>query len=178
MGIVALLLCYFFVNRLGRRNSLMCSFGLSIFCGILSALLENWGRYDISHWVNFVAIGISYSSLCIFFVYLPEIFPTSVRVSGIGVVSVISRGGGILAPQLVHMARSPNTWYIAYLIFIVLSIIAFFATIFLPETAKYSLPNNVADATLASKHPDRNLAIKSLIIRTLFVGNTVGSHTV
>ena len=113
VGIVAMMLCYFFVSRLGRRSSLMCSFGFSILCGLLSALLENWERYDISHWVNFVAMGVSNGSLCIFLLYLPELFPTSVRVSGIGVVSFISRGGGILAPQLVHMARSPNTWYIA-----------------------------------------------------------------
>ena len=148
----------------------MCCFGASIVCAILSVILENWERYDISQWVNFVGMGISISSLCIFCVYVPEIFPTTVRVNGIGAVFSIARGGSILAPLVVHIGRSPNTWYIAYLIFIVLTILALLATIFLPETAKYSLPNNVSDAKVASKNPDRNLAIKSLIIRTLFVG--------
>ena len=168
-GILTMFFCYFFMNRFGRRSTLMSFFGMSIICAILAALLDNWERYDISQWVNFVAIAISIGSSCIFFAYLPEIIPTTVRVNGIGFVSVISRGGGILAPLLLHMARSESTWYIAYLVFAVFSTLALLATMFLPETAKYSLPNNVHDATIASKQPNRNLAIKSLVMRTLSV---------
>ena len=165
-----ILLSYFFLDRFGRRSSLIAAFGLLISTSILAVLLDHWSLFDISLWINFCSLGTSIGLLGIFFTFVPEIFPTTVRVNGLGFVSVIGRSGGIVAPFILHSSKSGGPWYIAYLIFAIFGVLALLSALFLPETAKYSLPQNVAEASKASQNSDRNLAIKSLIMGTMFVG--------
>ena len=165
-----ILLSYFFLDRFGRRSSLIAAFGLLISTTILAVLLDHWLLFDISLWINYCSMGTSFGLLGIFLTFVPEIFPTTVRVNGLGFVSVIGRTGGIVAPFILQSSRSGGPWYIAYLIFAIFGVLGLLSALFLPETAKYSLPQNVAEASKASQHSDRNLAIKSLVMGTMFVG--------
>jgi len=83
------------------------------------------------------------SSFAVVYIHSGEIFPTTVRNSGMGLVSVAARVGGIMAPFIVSLGE-----VIPYLQFTVLGIMSLTAGMLnmkLPETAGRQLPDKVND---------------------------------
>lgn len=93
-------------------------------------VLANIGKFGLT-----AAFAIEY-------LYAAEIFPTELRGSGIGSSSMFSRFGGILAPIIGGYLGGINL-IIPIIIFTVLSFLAGFVTLFLPETKGRILPDTV-----------------------------------
>ena len=83
------------------------------------------------------------SSFSVVYIHSAEIFPTTVRNSGMGLVSVAARVGGIMAPFIVSLGE-----FIPQLQFTVLGLMSLLAGLLnlrLPETAGRQLPDTIQD---------------------------------
>ena len=79
---------------------------------------------QIARYISF--FGRSVISLCfaMVYIYAGEIFPTSVRNSGVGLSSMGGRVGGMIAPQVAKLALAPiSILWLPGIIFGVLTII-------------------------------------------------------
>ena len=77
------------------------------------------------------------------YIHSGEIFPTTVRNSGMGLVSVAARVGGIMAPFIVSLGE-----FIPHLQFTVLGLMSLMGGLLnlrLPETAGRQLPDTITD---------------------------------
>ena len=70
-------------------------------------------------------------------------FPTSVRSTALGVCSLFSRVGGILAPLITNSNIAADY---SLIIFGFCGVFAGFAAFFLPETKGKNLPESIAEA--------------------------------
>ncbi|XP_072941945.1 organic anion transporter 3-like [Epargyreus clarus] len=87
-----------------------------------------------------------FMSFIIVFLYSVELFPTSIRNSVLGFLSVISRIGQIVAPQVNVLSESASG--------IIYGVMAIFGTMvcyFLPETKNTELPSSLNDSKSLSR---------------------------
>ena len=77
------------------------------------------------------------------YIHSNELFPTSIRNSGMGLVAVASRIGGILAPYVVCLKDViPNLHFI---IFGLMGLTSGLCTLYLPDTKDLPLPGTIQD---------------------------------
>ncbi|XP_045609975.2 solute carrier family 22 member 15-like isoform X1 [Procambarus clarkii] len=130
------------IDRIGRRLTL-CGFmmigGSACLCiqflptsfSNVKTLLALCGKLSIS------------ASFSVCYIHSAEIFPTAIRNSGMGIVSVAARVGGMLAPLILMLGDIlPNLQFTA------LGIMTFVAGVLnlkLPETLGQPMPESVAD---------------------------------
>ncbi|KAG1687426.1 Solute carrier family 22 member 15-like [Nymphon striatum] len=152
--IPAVLIQAYFINRIGRRH-LLCIF---LVCGGISCLLIQFlpsGYYSIYLKTGLALLGklCSAGEFGVIYIYSAELFPTSIRNSGLGMVSVASRIGGILAPFIVLLGN-----YVADIHFTIFGLMAFTAGILnlcLPETNKRPLPDSIDKFLLMEKYSNK-----------------------
>lgn len=76
-------------------------------------------------------------------IFSAEIFPTAIRNSGMGVVSVAARVGGILSPIILMLGDIlPN---LHFTILGIMTLLAGFLNLKLPETLGQPMPETIAD---------------------------------
>ncbi|CAL1539490.1 unnamed protein product [Lymnaea stagnalis] len=89
------------------------------------------------------------------FLWLTELFPTSIRSSGLGVSSSFARGGAMLAPYIVlwgSMITEHNMGgALPFIVVCAASVLAFLFNLSLPETNQEELPATIADAKVFGK---------------------------
>jgi len=83
------------------------------------------------------------ASFAVVYIHSSEIFPTSLRPSAMGLVTVGARLGGILAPYIVMLGDDHEN--LQFTVFGMLSLAAGLANLKLPETLGRPLPDTVAD---------------------------------
>ncbi|XP_070134312.1 organic cation transporter protein [Drosophila bipectinata] len=142
VGIPGTCLCVVMTKFLGRRLTLILSNSLSAVGLMLLVFLTK--QSDVVQ-VSCAIVGLFGASITFPNVYLygGELFPTVVRSNGMGLCSMLGRGGSILAPLICELARF-GTW-ITPLIFGIFSIMAVIGTFFLPETRGLPLPETLED---------------------------------
>merc|ERR1712228_704712 len=87
-------------------------------------------------------LGIS-SSFSVIYIHSNELFPTTIRNSGMGLVAVAARIGGILAPYIVCLKDViPNLHFI---IFGLMGLTSGLCTLYLPDTKDVPLPGTIQD---------------------------------
>uniref|UniRef100_A0A0E0KUZ6 Major facilitator superfamily (MFS) profile domain-containing protein n=1 Tax=Oryza punctata TaxID=4537 RepID=A0A0E0KUZ6_ORYPU len=121
------------VDRIGRRLSMASMLFTS--CVFLFPLI--FSRTDILTRVSLFGARLCISaSFTIVYIYAPEIYPTSVRTTGIGVASSVGRIGGILCPlvavALVHSCQQTT----AILLFELVIFLSGLAVSFFPFETK------------------------------------------
>ena len=87
-------------------------------------------------------LGIS-SSYAIIYIHSNELFPTSIRNSGMGLVSVSARIGGILAPYIVCLKDVVSNLH--FILFGSLALTSGLCTLLLPDTKDLPLPGTIQD---------------------------------
>ncbi|GMH36295.1 hypothetical protein BSKO_04163 [Bryopsis sp. KO-2023] len=97
----------FALERAGRKWSIACGF-LAAALAMSPLLIEG---QDPTAFLFFTRLSVSFVFATIF-VYTPEIYPTSVRAMGMGIASLFSRAGGLMAPfvsqQVLHSGGLGN----------------------------------------------------------------------
>lgn len=88
-----------------------------------------------------MGISMSYATV---YIYAGEIYPTKVRNLGIGVCSMMSRVGSMIAPFVTRLAIIQP--YLPPLIFGLMPLIATTMCFFLPETQGCKLPDTIEEA--------------------------------
>ncbi|KAK4305397.1 hypothetical protein Pmani_022711 [Petrolisthes manimaculis] len=137
-GIIAISI----IDKLGRRVTL-CGFMLVGGMACLSIQFIPQRFVMVSTGLALCGkLGISASfSAC--YIHSGEIFPTAIRNSGMGLVSVAARVGGMLAPFILMLGDViPNLQFSALGL---LTLMAAFLNMKLPETQGHPMPDTVAD---------------------------------
>jgi len=143
--IPAVLLAYFAIEQRGRKLAIVGFMSLSGIASLLVLMFS--GSTTSANQVGMLfgllgkmCIGASFK---IANIISGEIFPTSMRTSGLGVVSAMGRVGSTLSPFIVMVGEScPG---LEFVIFAFLGISGGFLSLQLPETRGKKLPCTVAD---------------------------------
>ncbi|GMT35273.1 hypothetical protein PFISCL1PPCAC_26570, partial [Pristionchus fissidentatus] len=99
------------LNMLPRRHVMSLSMGVAGVTFVILAFLEAGGIASTIFWtLGKLAISIVYLGV---YVVGSEVFPTSVRNSALGICSVISRLGGVLAPAVKSLNQKNPLYPIA-----------------------------------------------------------------
>ncbi|KAJ0021582.1 hypothetical protein Pint_32418 [Pistacia integerrima] len=141
-----LLLSAAIVDKLGRKLSMSAMFFCC--CAILLPLLFQQSEGLTTILLFGARICIS-GTFTIVFIYAPEIYPTSVRTTGVGVASSIGRIGGMVCPlvavALVHGCHQTA----AIVLFEIVIFLSAIATLLFPlETKGRELIDSVASSKL------------------------------
>jgi hypothetical protein len=119
-------------TRLGRKYSYMIFTGLTSLCVLLIPLLNKRsaiGTVIVSQFGKFAISG----SISITWIYISELFPTSIRSSANGFAVAISRIGAILAP-VIDANVQEEYLSITFYVYAFLALSVLLLTLFLPET--------------------------------------------
>lgn len=80
----------------------------------------------------------------VIYVYAPELYPTEVRSTGLGLGSMAARIGGVAAPQIIPLQeRYP---WLPYTIFGIVTLTAGIAALWLPETFQQPIHQTLPEA--------------------------------
>ncbi|XP_065185694.1 solute carrier family 22 member 1-like [Sycon ciliatum] len=153
----ALLIAIVVLKYIGRRTFIFWTMVMTtVFC-TLSSFIAKWStqvngndsthmKETIANWQLAVSICGKFSSSAVFsilYTYLPELLPTPVRTSGLGVCVVVSRLGAIISPFVLAWGhRHPMA---PYLLFSICGAIACAGIYRLPETKDRDLPETLQD---------------------------------
>ncbi|XP_041045235.1 solute carrier family 22 member 13b [Carcharodon carcharias] len=134
--------CIWLLNKFGRKK---CQGGFLLLCGISCLLMLAFPegmQIGVTILAVFAKLGIS-CSFSTAYVYSAELFPTVVRQTGIGLVSMSARIGGIITPMIALLQQDypalPMALYGTALI--VLSALC----ALLPETVNKELPDQTRE---------------------------------
>ncbi|CAH1796652.1 unnamed protein product [Owenia fusiformis] len=143
----AYILCIILLQTFGRRWPLcifLCTCGVALIACAFTP--DKVNGYDLGWLLILLTMigkfGIT-GSFGTVFLYAPELYPTNIRNSGMGVASVAARIGGILAPYSAYVMKF-LPWFPPTL-FGVMSIVAGLLTLLLPETLNRPLPQSIEE---------------------------------
>lgn len=142
--------CRLVLDRFGRKYPLVCSITATAIAIYLIPV-----HFESHPWVSiFVYFGAKYSiaiAQLISMIFTSELYPTPMRSTGVGLSIAIARLGGVLAPQINVLSSTLGSIYIPFVIFSVMSLVAAFFCLFLPETLHKKLPENIKEAKALNK---------------------------
>ncbi|OWR55596.1 solute carrier family 22 member 21 like protein [Danaus plexippus plexippus] len=146
--IPANIVCFLVLDRFGRKKVLIITYVLSAcLCIGLSFLPKD------QKWLSLVlylsgkfSITVSYSSV---YIYVSEVFPTSVRQSLLAVCSSLGRVGSTLAPLTPLLTLYYHN--LPAIFFGSMALAASLLVFTLPETINVALPDTIEEAEMISK---------------------------
>ncbi|EDW10447.1 organic cation transporter protein [Drosophila mojavensis] len=149
LGIPGTLLCVVMTKYLGRKLTMMITNAISAI-GLLALAFLTHADEKIQ--VVCATLGLFGASITFPNAYLwgGEVFPTVVRANGLGLCSMVGRGGSLIAPLICELALI-RAW-ITPLIFGLFSVSGVLVSFCLPETRGVQLPATFEDSEVREKH--------------------------
>ncbi len=119
-------------TRLARKGSFILMMILTIICVIPIPIILNYSAIATVFIAQFGKFSIS-GAVAVSWIFVPELFPTSIRSSANGFFIAFSRIGAIVAP-IINTSISSN--YLPYTFYVSagLAVVVVFLSLFLPET--------------------------------------------
>jgi len=143
--IPGLLLTILIVDRIGRKMTMVLEFGAS--GAIIFAFYICLPR-TLQTILMFALRGLITGAFQVIYIYTPEVYPTPLRSSGLGICSAVARIGGMITPYVaVVLSRQSITGaLVALSIYGVSSVFAAVCSFLLPiETAGRPLQDSLED---------------------------------
>ena len=139
------------IDRIGRRRTIGFFFGVNcVACGVLAAGATTGaaglGALTVAAVLGRGAMDGAFAST---YVYTPEVYPTTVRSTGVGMASSVGRVAGTLTPFLTNYLGDPETGNVGLpvLVFSAVSAMACVLTFLLPfETCGGQLQSSAKHA--------------------------------
>ncbi|XP_036908868.1 solute carrier family 22 member 6 [Sturnira hondurensis] len=138
----AKLVCFLVINSLGRRPTQMASLLLAGICILANGVVPQ-DQSIIRTSLSVLGKGCLASSFTCIFLYTEELYPTTIRQTGLGMGSTMARVGSIVSPLVTMMGELYRP--MPLFIFGTVPVVASAATAFLPETLGRPLLDTVQD---------------------------------
>src|SRR5262249_19754069 len=135
--------------RLARKGSFILMTSLTIICVVLIPIIIHYSSGATVFIAQFGKYSIS-GAVAVSWIFVPELFPTSIRSSANGFFIAFSRMGAIVAPII---DTSISTDYLPYTFYVSagLAVIVVLLSLILPETKDKSM-ENVQDYTINARN--------------------------
>ncbi|BDB98430.1 MFS transporter [Saccharolobus caldissimus] len=137
-AIIGYIIAEFFIDSLGRRVVLLVGLGSMALLLILGGLIKVTGTLLVPYFMSFVALEQWAGAVTLF--YPTELFPTSVRSSGQGFATSVSRIGAVLGVTYFPTMTKLLGFSASLLVFGIICTLAFIISLLMAkETKKKSL---------------------------------------
>ncbi|KAK9884743.1 hypothetical protein WA026_007591 [Henosepilachna vigintioctopunctata] len=154
-------ICLYMVNKFGRRNTIAFWTGINAIC-FLAIIIFPKGAYP-HDWQRmlFAGIGIIGLSvtLCGIYLFTGELLPTVLRNTGLGLCSVCTRIGSMLAPVIVSLHDTAP--FLPLLLLGIFNIVEMLLILILPETKGKHLPEIISDLECGKEYKPEKISTKS-----------------
>jgi MFS transporter, putative metabolite:H+ symporter len=133
VGVAGSILASQTINRLGRRRVLAPAFLISgVFCLLWGTVSGTVAIVILGSLATFFGSGIAGSTL---FAYSAELYPTTIRATGLGWNAAWQKAGGLIIPTIIGYILALHTsTYAFFVLFAVISFVAGLAGLFTVET--------------------------------------------
>lgn len=132
------------VDRFGRKNSMS---GLFLLCGASLLPLVHPQSVATTTFLLFLARACITGTFTIVYIYAPEVYPTQLRATGLGIANSFARIGGVLCPLVaVELVKSCQL-SLAVTLFVAVPVLGAVAVIFLPIETKGRLLTDTIEET-------------------------------
>lgn len=146
VGVAGSILASQTINRLGRRWVLAPAFLISgVFCLLWGAVSGTVAIVVLGSLATFFGSGIAGSTL---FAYSAELYPTTIRATGLGWNAAWQKAGGLIIPTIIGYILALHTsTYAFFVLFAVISFVAGLAGLVTVETRGKTVEQITADLT-------------------------------
>jgi len=157
----------FVIDKLGRKKTQALEFFVTATFISLVCLCLGFGTVV----VLFVVRGLITGAFQASYVYTPEVYPTSVRSTALGVCSTMARIGGILTPYVAQVLIGVSD-YLSLGLYFFVALCAGVASILLPiETAGRDMPDTVAEVSKMEENDGERIRLLDPNVSQTFIKN-------
>jgi MFS transporter, putative metabolite:H+ symporter len=151
VGVIGSIVASQAINRLGRRKVLAPAFAISgVFCLLWGAVSGTVAIVVLGSLATFFGSGIAGSTL---FAYSAELYPTTIRATGLGWNAAWQKAGGLIIPTIIGYILAMHTSkYAFFVLFAVISFAAGIAGLVTVETRGKTV-EQITAVLAARRHP-------------------------
>lgn len=132
------------MTQFGRKTVFIQYIFLTAICLAATPFFHQHHRRYLSILISQLAKFSISGAVCVTYIYVPELFPTSIRGTGMGFFVFLSRFGSVLAPIIDSwVPRHGSSETIIYYLYALFSLLTIFLTFFLPETRNVPMEDKI-----------------------------------